>query len=219
LEQLDRRRGVLAAGSILLLATLVMAAPFLIIGSDLGAIFEGGEEALEATSRLAALLAVSLLFLDILTGSFRPLLRRIFRARPLWDAHLRIGLAALLLLLIHFATILPLWAEHWNQLSKTLILAGPVALGLLVLTISTALWRRHMPHSWRWLHLLNYLLFWIAIAHGIVIGLDGPTLALRLLFISFAVIALAGAAYRLHSGAWQRAMGMDRVEPERAEVT
>jgi DMSO/TMAO reductase YedYZ heme-binding membrane subunit len=69
---------------------------------------------------------------------------------------------------------------------------------LLALTIGTALERRRLRRSWRWIHRLNYLIFVAVLAHGWVLGFDfGAELWLRVWFLVCAAAVAAGLAYRL----------------------
>ncbi len=186
----------LAVGAVLL-SLVVIGLAFAIIGGSVGEVFEEPEETLEILSRLAALLAVSFILLDMLTGSFRPLLTRRFKPARLQSVHTAFGLTGFSLALAHFLLLLPSLGGEWEELNQAFFLLGPVALGLVGVTILTALKPTWWRNSWRKLHLLNYLVFTIAVIHGLAIGEDGTRLATRLIFGSYLALAFAGLLYRI----------------------
>src|SRR5665647_2322344 len=81
----------------------------------------------------------SFLFLDVVTGSFRPLLARIFRQPVIYSAHVFFGVAGLSFAVTHFVLLIPHFSEYLEKYNRALILLGAVALVLLPATIVTAL--------------------------------------------------------------------------------
>lgn len=189
--------------AIVVLVLAVLAAPFAITARHFEIIFEG-EGSLDILHSLSALIAICLLFLEILTGSFRPLLARGFRPATLNVAHIGFGLAGLSFALAHFILLLPHFGEYFSDYNRALILVGAVALVLLPLTIVTALLPRRFPGSWRLLHLLNYFIFIIALIHALAIGSDRALLAFKLLMYGFLGVSTLGLAYRAFSTGWWR---------------
>jgi hypothetical protein len=190
---------------LVMLAVAAVLAAFGIAAGRFGEVFEEPAEAMELLSSLSALLAVSFIFLDMVTGSFRPLLNRVFRQGRLQSAHTFFALAGFSFALVHFLLLLPAIGEHYAEADTTLFFFGPAALGLLALTIVTALLAARLSTGWRVIHLLNYVIFGIALAHGLVIGGDRSTPAMRAVFIAFGAIALAGLVYRLAFTDWRAA--------------
>jgi len=81
----------------------VVAVPFALLGSDLSGIGKGSDETLHTLTHLAALPAISFIFLQIVTGAFRPILRRFYDARTLQSMHVTFGLLGFSFALAHFA--------------------------------------------------------------------------------------------------------------------
>ncbi len=199
-----------ASPAVRLLALLVvlgvLAVPFALIGSGLSAIGHGKDETLHALLRLAALLAISFIFLQIMTGAFRPQLRHYFNARRLQSAHVAFGVTGFTLAVGHFLLLIPSLWEHWDVLNHGFFVLGPISLGLLLLTVSTALMMRKIPHIWNKIHVINYGIFAVGIVHGMAIGTQGTMLATRIVFGIYAVLVLAGLGYRASQPEWRRRM-------------
>ncbi len=192
-----------AAVGAIIFCVIVIGLAFAILAEEFGEAFNDVDEAVDFLARLAGLLAVSFIFLEMMTGSFRPLLRRAFEGRTLRVAHVTFGLTGLALAIGHFGMILPNIGEHWGDDNKVLFLFGPIALGLLIITIATALYRTRLRRSWTWLHLLNYLIFTGVVFHGLIIGSEGSELSMRIIFIIFLVCTAAGLAYRASFADWR----------------
>ena len=197
----NKRKALSALGWLVLLA--VLAAPFGITAHHFATIFDSPDQTLLVLARLSSLIAMSFIFLEIVIGSFRPLLVKVYSPATLQRIHVTFGIAGLAFVLSHFILLIPELAEHYGESNKVLFLVGPVALVLLVLTVTTALLSRRFKGSWRLLHLINYPVFVLAVAHGIVIGEDRSMLALRLLFGGFVVVVLIGLAYRASRPEWR----------------
>lgn len=192
-----------AAVGAVIFCIIIVGLAFVIMAEEFGEAFEEAEEALDFLANLAGLLAVSFIFLEMMTGSFRPLLRRAFEGNTLRGAHVAFGLTGLGFALTHFGLLLPHIGEHWEEANKILFIFGPVILGLLIITILTALNRNRLQKTWNWLHLLNYVLFAGAIFHGLVVGPEGGDVPMRVIFSLFLAGALAGLAYRASSSDWR----------------
>ena len=96
------------------------------------------------------------------------------------------------------ATYLPLWLG-----------LGTVALDILVLVVVTSLLRARLRHrSWRLLHLLAYVAWGVAVAHGLGIGTDLRTPGWERTAVWVAVVLVVGlAAVRLVRVTAVRALG------------
>jgi DMSO/TMAO reductase YedYZ heme-binding membrane subunit len=201
---------------LVLLAAAVLAAPFGITAHHFGTMFRDPEETLEILGRLSSLIAVSFIFLDMMTGSFRPLLNRVVNPYRLNRAHISFGITGLAFATAHFVLLIPGLGDHYEESNKVLFFAGPVALTLLILTISTALAVKKMPRTWRIIHLINYIIFPLAILHGLTIGEDRSMLAMRLLFYGFLVLAAAGLVYRTWTPEWRSRLRMSLFGTQRS---
>ncbi len=186
----------------------VLAVPFILVGSGLSAIGQGKDETLHTLLQLAALLAISFIFLQIMTGAFRPQLRRYFNTKKLQSTHVFFGVAGFSLAVGHFLLLVPSLREHWDVLNHGFFALGPVALGLLLLTISTALMMRKIPHIWNKIHVINYGIFAVGITHAMAIGTQGTLLGARIVLGIYAVLALAGLGYRASQPDWRRRMSL-----------
>lgn len=188
---------------LILLAVAVVLVPLVIVRHDFTAFPKEPKDALAAVSDLLALMAVSFIFLDIATGAFQPLLKKVFEPDRLRRAHIVFGVTGLLLVLVHLSLLLPYIGAHYAEANHVLFFFGPLALLLLLLTIGTALLRNRLHAIWRRIHYLNYLIFAFAVAHGLVVGADRSAIAMMAVFYGFAAVALAGLVYRLAFTDWR----------------
>jgi len=175
----------------IILALGALAAPPLVVALS-------GTATLDATwtsLRIAALTAFTLIFLNIVTGAFRPFFNRAFKARSVQRVHAATGLAGFSVALAHGIMALVYGITGYNTGA---VYAGPIVLAVLAAAIATALVRRRMRSTWRWIHRLNYVIFAAVLVHGLVLGYDLKNEALlKALFIVYAVVAAAGLAYRM----------------------
>jgi len=205
-KQLSTQKRRITAFLLTALALAVLAAPFGLLAHQYGKIFSTAENALAGMASLAALVAVSFLFLEVMIGSFSPLLVRVFEPVRLRRVHIAIGLIGLALALAHFVLLTPKLGEHSSTDNRVFFIAGPIVLVLLIFTIATALMSRKFSWSWRSIHVLNYFILVIAIVHGLVIGDDAGMLALRLLFYGYLTFIFIGFVYRASNRGWRRSL-------------
>ena len=145
--------------------------------------------------RMAGLFAFSLIFMNIVTGSFRPILNRIFKPRNLQQAHMATDLVAFCLALSHGILVVIFGLAGYN---KGVVVIGPIVLVLLAVIIVTAIMRRRLWHFWRWIHRLNYLIFAAVLVHGLILGYDLKNeFFLKVCFVIYAVVVAAGLVYRI----------------------
>ena len=203
-EQLSAQKKRIIGLLLAFLSIAVLFTPFGLLAHRFGTIFKNAEDAFAVLSSLAALLAVSFLFLEVMIGSFRPLLIRVFKPASLWRLHIAFGLTGLALVMTHFVLLIPKLGEHFSTDNRVLFIAGPIMLALLIFTITTALMFRRFKSSWRPIHLLNYVILVTAIVHGLVIGDDASMLALRLLFYGYLTFIFLGLVYRASNPRWRQ---------------
>jgi hypothetical protein len=144
------------------------------------------------TLRILALYALTLLFLNIMTGSFRPLLVKVFKPKLLFKLHNTTGLVGFSLAVTHM--VLVIVEGLWPGLLKL----GPLTLFILTVTTTAILLRKYLKREWRMIHRLNYVVFIVALFHAFQLGTDlanGGFLT-GLLYI-YAVLVAAGFIYRL----------------------
>jgi DMSO/TMAO reductase YedYZ heme-binding membrane subunit len=188
---------------LILLAVAVILVPLVIVRHDFTAFPKELKDALAAVSDLLALIAVSFIFLDIVTGAFQLLLKKVFEPDRLRRAHIVFGVTGLLLVFVHLSLLLPYIGAHYAEANHVLFFFGPLALLLLLLTIGTALLRTRLYAIWRRIHYLNYFIFAFAVAHGLVVGADRTTVAMKVVFYVFVAVVLAGLVYRLAFTDWR----------------
>jgi methionine sulfoxide reductase heme-binding subunit len=188
---------------LILLAATAVLAPLLIVRYDFTTFPKEPKLALAVVADALALFALSFIFLDIVTGAFRPLLIKVFRPGPLLAAHMIFGVTGLLLVLVHLSLLLPYIGSHYAEANHLLFFFGPLALLLLLITVGTALFRKRLRSIWQRIHLLNYIIFAIAVAHGLVVGPDGTGVAMQAVLCIFAAVVLAGFVYRFSITDWK----------------
>jgi hypothetical protein len=189
MEEVQPRRRFLLAhkkpvkATVLVLTTAALAAPFLVVGLSPNPLF----------------LAFTLIFLSIVTGAVRTPMYMVFNPRRAYVFHIATGVLGFSLAVAHGTIILV--TKHW-QGYKAFWIIGPVALGLLVLTIYAALDKKRLPRIWRRIHQINYLIFVAVFVKAVLIGSDLVTAdttsyVMKTLMILYMVIATAATAYRV----------------------
>lgn len=93
---------------------VVIGAPFGITAHHFHTIYHTTDQALLVLARLSGLMAMSLIFMEIVTGSFRPLLVKIYPRAALHRAHIAFGIAGLAFIVSHFLLLVPDLTEHWR---------------------------------------------------------------------------------------------------------
>lgn len=182
--------------ALVLLGVIIVAIPFGFTINAFGVTVENPELSRALLGRLAALLAVSFLFLEIMTGSFRPLLARLFPRTWLYQAHVYFGLAGLGMVITHFVLLLPVLGNYDSGSQIAYMVLGTIASLLLLATILTALDLKKFKKTWRWLHLFNYVVFFLAIIHALFLGGDRSLVAFKVILLVYGGLALAGLIYR-----------------------
>jgi hypothetical protein len=126
-------------------------------------------------------------------------MRELFRffGRPFVKVHHAVTIAGLVLLALHgliaassvgFQVLIP------NLSSWRLFFTwgGPIALYLIGIASLTALWRTSgLRQQWRYLHWLNYLAFFLASVHAILLGSEFRSTAMRAIPILLALALVA----------------------------
>ena len=154
-----------------------------------------GSAALSATwtaLRVLALYALTALFLNLMTGSLRPLLVKVFHPRILFRVHNAAGLAGFSMALAHMLLVAAYGL--WLGFRKL----GPVTLYIFTVTTVAILLRKYMRRYWRAVHRLNYAVFAVALVHAFQIGTDVSGVAfLEVVLYVYAALAAAGFVYRV----------------------
>ncbi|MBN1979277.1 MAG: hypothetical protein JW918_17920 [Anaerolineae bacterium] len=171
---------------VLVVAAVVVALQFL----------QPGAPPISWVIRIAALMGYFCIFGAIVTSAYLRQMVRWF-GRPFLKVHHTLSIAGLVLVTIH-----PL-AVAWQALSLRVFipavdswysffaLGGRPAWYLLGVGALAAVLRGVIGKKWRLLHALNYLAFWLATVHGILIGTSVQNWAMRLVFGAMALGVLA----------------------------
>jgi DMSO/TMAO reductase YedYZ heme-binding membrane subunit len=132
------------------------------------------------------------------------LLNRVVKPRIAHRLHVTTGVAGFSLAFAHAIMLLVFGVSGY---SRAFVWVGPAVLAVLALVIVSALARRGLRRSWRWIHRLNYLIFVAILVHGFTLGYDfGAVPRLKIWFIVCAVVVAGGLAYRV-TGLLKRAAG------------
>jgi hypothetical protein len=145
--------------------------------------------------RVAALMGYFCIFGATVTSAY---LRQVVRwfGRPFIKIHHILSIAGLSLVTIH-----PL-AVAWQAIDPRVFvpavdswyaffaLGGRPAWYLLGIGALVAVLRGTIGKHWRLLHILNYLAFWLATVHGILIGTNVQNWPMRVVFGAMALIVL-----------------------------
>ena len=121
--------------------------------------------------------------------------------------HRNVALLALLLLVAHLVTaVLDEFVEiKWYEAFVPFVGSfeplwigfGAIAVDLMIIVILTSLFRTRMKHNlWRGIHITAYLMWGLAIGHGIGVGTD-MTESLYVLTVVCAISVPLAAIYRL----------------------
>jgi sulfoxide reductase heme-binding subunit YedZ len=158
--------------------------------------------------RSAALMGYFCVFDAIVTSAYLRQMVRWF-GRPFLKVHHTLSIAGLVLVTIH-----PL-AVAWQALSLRVFipavnswyaffaLGGRPAWYLLGVGALVAVLRGKIGKNWRLLHYLNYLAFWLATVHGILIGTTVQNWVMRVVFGAMA-LGVLGVFVQKRWGAQRR---------------
>lgn len=169
-----------------------------------------GQDIVYAVLRLTALLAFSLLFIGIITQTFKKFWWRFFKPARLQKFHEWSGRVAFTLAISH--PIL-LAAAGFFSASKVFIpqilseyayertmALGTLGLYALIISVGAAVLRKRLARLWRGLHMMNYLVFYLILLHGLRLGSELQSGMLRYVWLVYALIVIVGQAYRVREG-------------------
>lgn len=161
--------------------------------------------------RLIALVAFTLIFIQIVTNGFRTVWQRIFPYERLQLFHLWVGRAAFLFALTHpimlvafrfYPAQVVFWPHMFSpEIFQRIMGLGTIALYILIITVSTAVWRKRVGPIWRRIHIFNYIVFFLILSHSTRIGSDLQTGSwLRLLWLAYSLVVIVALIRRLRLG-------------------
>lgn len=197
---------------ILVLAVCALAAPVIVVGLSPGGFSPAGPAAI----RLLGLYAFTLIFFNIMTGALAWRFYMIFNPVREYLFHIVAGTAGFSLAIAHGAVVFSM--VFFRGFNKVWIV-GPVALGLLALTISTAIEKERFQGLWRKIHVINYAIFVGIFIKAVIIGTDVAAPGtwagvMEALMIVYVVLAAGATAVRLAD--LERQEGARREAAERA---
>jgi DMSO/TMAO reductase YedYZ heme-binding membrane subunit len=150
---------------------------------------------LEAAIRVGALTGYLAVFLTSLTSLYmRELTQRL--GQPFIKTHHTLAVTGLVALALHALLVawdfgtLAVFLPQWDSVRLFLTLGGRPALWLLAVAALAAVGRRALGPRWRLLHWLNYLAFWLATAHALLLGTNFQHPGMRLLAVILALTLL-----------------------------
>lgn len=187
MEKLEGTPRLAARSLLVLLALGTLAAPPAAVAASGSA----GVDATWTALRILGLYALTALFLNVITGSFRPLLISVFKARLLFKLHNSTGLVGFSMAVTHMVLVIAFGI--WPGFRKL----GPVTLYAFTATTVAILLRKYMKKWWRTVHRLNYAVFVVALVHAFQVGTDLKNGGfLTVLLYVYAALVAAGFVYR-----------------------
>jgi hypothetical protein len=148
---------------------------------------------LQTVIRAGALLGYLGVFLAILSSAFLRELVHYF-GRPFIKVHHIVARAGVSMLFLHAVAVawnvgsLRAFLPDFGSWRGFLELGGRPALWLIGVAVVAGFLRTVIGRNWRVIHWLNYIAFWLATVHGLLIGTDFRYLPVRVLSIAMAVI-------------------------------
>lgn len=145
--------------------------------------------------RSAALLGYFCVFAAIASSAYMRRMTQFF-GKPFLKVHHIVSITGLALITIHplgvawRALSLRVFIPDVSSWYRFLLLGGRPSWFLIVIAALVAVLRKPIGKNWKWLHYLNYLAFWLATAHGILIGSNVQNMPMRVLFVVLGLIVL-----------------------------
>ncbi len=146
--------------------------------------------------RVAALSGYQAIFLAIVSSNYMRQMRQRF-GRPFIKVHHALSIAGLSLVTLHPLLIawdslsLGVFVPRFDSWRVFLQLGGRPAWYLLGLASLAALLRRKIRRPWRVIHTLNYVAFWLATAHAILIGSSLQSMVTKAVAVLMALAVVA----------------------------
>ena len=178
-----------ARATVLLLGAGFVAAPFIIVAAS-----GVQQDTVTYAMRLGGLLAFTLIFMNLVTGPMSRWFYQLFKPRRVYLFHVSTGATGFALGVMHGTIVFAL--AHYRD-HPAVWLIGPIALGLMAVTLGAAMSRKRLPQLWQRIHQLNYVIFAAIYVKAMWIGsnVTSPTAAgnamKALLSLELLVVALA----------------------------
>lgn len=181
--------------SSLFLLGLVLLFPLYLIKDSLS--FADSSDLLFLLHRILGLYAFSIIFIQIILGSGRSLLGKIFSPSLVLKTHMNTGKLALLLVLLH-PTLLYLtfftkgdlsYVTAFMQGESLLYFAmGVTALILILISGFVAIYRLSIGPKWVYIHRINYLIFWLIFIHSFKLGVDVQNTPSQMIYLLYGTV-------------------------------
>lgn len=145
--------------------------------------------------RVSALIGYACICGAILTSAFLRHMRRWF-GRPFMQVHHILSVTGLVLVTLHPLAVawqagsLGVFVPAVGSWYAFFSLGGRPAWYLLAIGALAALFRAAIGPRWRLLHILNYVAFWLATVHGLLIGSSVQSLVMQVVFGAMALVVL-----------------------------
>ncbi len=167
--------------------------------------------ALDWGIRAAAMLGFFAIFLTSVSSVYMRELYQLL-GRPFIKVHHGVAVAGLVLITLHplgvavASSSLLVFIPDFSSVRAFLSLGGRPAWYLVGGASLAALFRTKIKHSWRVIHFLNYLGFWLATVHGIMIGTDFGSPVITGITVAMALV-LAGVFVHKRLQRWRLKSG------------
>jgi sulfoxide reductase heme-binding subunit YedZ len=135
-------------------------------------------------------------FLAIISSAYMRKLVRFF-GRPFIQVHHILSVAGLVLVTLHplgvawSSASLRVFLPRFDSWLVFLQLGGRPAWYLFAAASLAAVLRKTIGRSWRAIHFLNYVAFWLGTIHAILIGTDFQITAVRAVSVALALVVVA----------------------------
>ncbi len=145
--------------------------------------------------RVTALIAYQAIFLSIVSSVYLTQLVRFF-GRPFIKVHHVVSIAGLVSMMLHplmLAWEVGSWSvfvPRWWPPVDFIRFSGRVVWPLVGLA-ALAAWLRSKWKSWRVVHYLNYVAFWLVTGHAILIGTNFQSLIVRIVAVAMVLATIA----------------------------
>ncbi len=160
-------------------------------------------------TRAAGISAYILMFLIVVLGAGMTTgyLYKYLNPVRSWITHKYLSLAMFLVLLAHMTALLfdnfinlhlkDILIPFYSDFSPWLLSLGILGFYILLAVIFTSIWfRLKYKRAWRSVHYFVYVLFTFSFVHGLFLGTDSQTLAMRLVYISTSSVFVFIVIYR-----------------------
>src|SRR5450756_523059 len=125
------------------------------------------QDAWTAIMRTSGLLAFTLIFMNLVTGPLSKWFYVLFKPKRVYYFHIATGAAGFALAVMHGVIVFVM--AHYRYHPATWLIV-PIALGLMIVTMSVAANKKRLPQLWRRIHQLNYLIFVAVFIKAVLIG-------------------------------------------------